>query len=989
MKPSLYGMTSKTYVCQCHSAGIMNATDWEGNTAVVRCAMQDSRDTLRKLLSSKAAIERHLLDLSIQNFQGRNVLHYLVLNRDKHNIRLVLNLLEDAGNALDAVDCEQQSPLKYCYTNNCLDLADIITAHPKVREGKRVNLESVDAAGKTLMHLAAEDGNLEFWRILIRLDWCDLSLRDLEGDTPLMLAVRNNRRDLLELWLDQQTGPHNKIMTVRNNAGHNLFMLVLMHLETDVIKKFINLIDLSHCIDQCDQAGNNGLLITAKAEKWEILKIILENKKIQDLAIDVHPRTKEGHSTLVLVLIAFVKLERKILNYQMKNDSQNLSKTKQESDSLWELVRTLLDKEKDMHGTNPVSSKEAGFKSIKKQLESSSQIKSPLTDSVLTEYAKLYNVNIKAKPKKKPEPIVEPVKEEPKVLPLSSFQQKMNDIYQQGLQAEKKKNAVEEMKEVKKPVDIVHHPKPKVEKVQKIENNSANNPVNLESEKILNLVSVVEKKVTNAKSELKIRKVRDEKKNLRELEDAINEEILWAQEQKRISKEEETQKVVPVAENSENQNSESGPASTEEPSLEEIRSRWKKKKPRTEIKKEDFDVGRIFEDIAKKAEEKVNLNNSKADSPEVNVKSDNAAATLIDSGLDSKNIMNLINLTEKKVEEKKKELSEKQVDTVLRENLDVLRTESSAKTEKMNTKKISTPLSSVEKKVEKDTTENYLEDAINEEVQWAYEQKRIMKEEMEKTNGVREQSNDKDNSLVSKKSSDDAKSQKTKEEEVVNLLTQKAEEKVLKEKEEMKKARQKEELKRSEMENKRKKEKELEMAINEEILWANEQKKMSNDIKTEQTRAEERISKEKEETKKAREEEDLKRSVRENKQKEKELEMAINEEILWANEQKKMSNDIKIEPPNSLRDLTEERGNTNPAGVSQENVTPPAPARRRRTGGAEEQEVPVIPNRKGRTVEGEPSPARQRTLGVGVELRPGYAHASTQTDPVKTCDFAV
>merc|ERR1711936_378209 len=118
--------------------------------------------------------------------------------------------------------------------------------------------------------------------------------------------------------------------------------------------------------------------------------------------------------------------------------------------------------------------------------------------------------------------------------------------------------------------------------------------------------------------------------------------------------------------------------------------------------------------------------------------------------------------------EKKKELSEKQADTVLRENLDVLRTESSAKTEKMNTKKISTPLSSVEKKVEKDTTENYLENAINEEVQWAYEQKRIMKEEMEKTNGV----NDKDNCLVSKKSSDDAKSQKTKEEEVVNLLTQ-------------------------------------------------------------------------------------------------------------------------------------------------------------------------------------------------------------------------
>ena len=35
----------------------------------------------------------HLLDLSIQNNYGRTVLHYLVFNRDKHNIRLFLNIL--------------------------------------------------------------------------------------------------------------------------------------------------------------------------------------------------------------------------------------------------------------------------------------------------------------------------------------------------------------------------------------------------------------------------------------------------------------------------------------------------------------------------------------------------------------------------------------------------------------------------------------------------------------------------------------------------------------------------------------------------------------------------------------------------------------------------------------------------------------------------------------------------------------------------------
>ena len=72
---------------------MMNSRDVEGNSALLSCAQQDSRDTVRKLLASKAAIERHLLDLSIQNNRGRTVLHYLVINRDKHNVRLFLNIL--------------------------------------------------------------------------------------------------------------------------------------------------------------------------------------------------------------------------------------------------------------------------------------------------------------------------------------------------------------------------------------------------------------------------------------------------------------------------------------------------------------------------------------------------------------------------------------------------------------------------------------------------------------------------------------------------------------------------------------------------------------------------------------------------------------------------------------------------------------------------------------------------------------------------------
>ena len=71
--------------------------------------------------------------------------------------------------------------------------------------------------------------------------------------------------------------------------------------------------------------------------------------------------------------------------------------------------------------------------------------------------------------------------------------------------------------------------------------------------------------------------------------------------------------------------------------------------------------------------------------------------------------------------------------------------ENSTKKEKLDSlhsQKSSNLASSVEKTAEKKISEiriekeNDLEEAINEEIQWAYEQKRLMKEELTKPNGV-------------------------------------------------------------------------------------------------------------------------------------------------------------------------------------------------------------------------------------------------------------
>merc|ERR1719270_754296 len=228
-------------------------------------------------------------------------------------------------------------------------------------------------------------------------------------------------------------------MAAKNSEGHNLFMLVIMHLETDIVQKFISTFDLASCIDQKDNEGNNALLLAASSEQWLVLTNILSNNKLEEFAIDIHPKNKEDYTTLVVVLAAHVKVTKQIQNYKMKNDTLNERKMEAEAECLWNIVKLLLEKERDIHGSSPTSGKEAGIESLKKQMDSHKQIKSPLPEEVIDEFSKLYMVKIKTK--KKPEPVPELPKEEPKkVLAVSSFQEQMNAIYQQQMESEKKRN---------------------------------------------------------------------------------------------------------------------------------------------------------------------------------------------------------------------------------------------------------------------------------------------------------------------------------------------------------------------------------------------------------------------------------------------------------------------------------------------------------------------------------------------------------------------
>ena len=1080
------------------------------NTDNTDISLVASRDTLRRLLSSKAAIERHLLDLGVQNMYGKNMLHYLVVNRDKHNIKLFLNILEDSGDALNAVDGQGMSPLMQCLVRNQMEEAEVILSHPKAQD--KLKLENADADGKTLIHQAAERGNFAFWSKLTALDSCNLLIRDDAGNTPLMGAAKTGQNSIIRSWLAKQTNKPTNLMLVaaQNNDGYNLFMLVLMHLETEVVQKMITTLDLGSCIDQRDRDGNNALLLAAISEQWPVLKSVLSNNKLDELAIDIHPKNKDGHTTLVLVLAASVKISKQIQNYKMKNDKVNEKKMEAEADLLWDIVRLLLEKERALHGTSPAAGKEAGIASLKQQMESHKQIKSPLPEEVIDEFSKLYMVKIKAK--KKPQPVPEIPKEEPKkVLAVSSFQQQMNAIYQQSVESDKKKS----------------------EESPKLKMNGSSQP-KMEPSPASQIKKSEENKSKAVPQPSPVKPTREEK----------------------VVKKKEPSPVIPTREEKVVKKKEPSPPEEEAesgPSIDEIRAQWKKNRntEKKEVKMDNFDLNSVMEDIMRKAEMKAkdatNTENvveetkvsdedsyvtesmneeiqwaleqkkqhqqenglievvssppkieTKCDPPAPPAKVSPAETKIVEKtngGTEKENILNLVEIMEQKAEAKKAaRIAKEQVKT--KEEL--------------------------KKKEEMD--QQYLDDAMDEEIRWAYEQKAAMlaeKRKEEEEELARKRKEEEDNKALSAiaeryrakeaakaQEKDDLVKKQNEEKERLEKLQRDAEAKMKALKEAKEKAvetpvddemtklprwkREKllrerrsstatsngdifnkspgsitenkpesSETKSVENEDNAKRESRkdsmtngsafsigrkihdedegnedpyLASRLDEEIRWAQELSGQAQREKEETERKEyEKIQQEREaEAEKQRlaklkeeqamiealEQTAKQKLLKKKEAEEKRVQLEKEEEQrrlqLKKAEAERLEKEKKLEEKRREMESVEKAKKIADSQNSQEGLdkkrdefldwlqneveeaeveTPPAPVRRRRTANANEDQdqapAPVIPNRRSRTNEREEHQPGVRSVGVSVDIRPGYADASTQTDPVQTCDFAV
>ena len=135
---------------------------------------------------------------------------------------------------------------------------------------------------------------------------------------------------------------------------------------------------MGKAINEVDSEGHTALITAIMKAKWPIVKEILSHPKIRKPLggddpeetvsnVDIHPKNKDGFSSLALILLARVKVQRQEQTHMMKKQRVLAEECKKEYASLWNLVKLCLLHEKESHGPSMVQGRDGGSTCIKKQ----------------------------------------------------------------------------------------------------------------------------------------------------------------------------------------------------------------------------------------------------------------------------------------------------------------------------------------------------------------------------------------------------------------------------------------------------------------------------------------------------------------------------------------------------------------------------------------------------------------------------------------------
>lgn len=241
----------------------INEKDIAGDTALHIAARNNQTEMIKELLNV------HGLRANETNNKGLTPLHIAIV---EHNGSVVQYLVNHNKININVISGNmRRTPLHTAIAFKYYEMVEYLTSHEKV--SLSINLK--DALGYTPLHLAVKGGRSDIVQLLLKVKDIDVNSTDNSGDTPLHLAVACDQRYMLELLLK----------TPRIN------------------------------VNACNNEGNTPLHIAAMNNFHKVVQILADRKDIY-----INQKNKKGETPY--------KLTVNLFDFLWTNSSQKILKNK-------------------------------------------------------------------------------------------------------------------------------------------------------------------------------------------------------------------------------------------------------------------------------------------------------------------------------------------------------------------------------------------------------------------------------------------------------------------------------------------------------------------------------------------------------------------------------------------------------------------------------------------------------------------------------------
>ncbi|XP_050305118.1 putative ankyrin repeat protein RF_0381 [Anthonomus grandis grandis] len=242
----------------------INSFDPKGYTLLHYAAEYGNLETVEKLLALKAFPD-------ILNSKRQTPLHLACLNNHTGIVKLLLQHNANV-NAKDAIG---ETP--------AIMATNLELFRTLVKNGADIFQKS--KLKKTALHAACEKGLKAFVEHLISAG-SDVNAVTVEGESPLMLAIKNAHLDVVKYLLKCESVNYHQV----DYDGQNLIHFAVQQDTKEEILKELLTLDLN--INQRDPDGLSPLHIASSNNNTKMIKLLIQN------GADIHIKDHDGYTAL-------------------------------------------------------------------------------------------------------------------------------------------------------------------------------------------------------------------------------------------------------------------------------------------------------------------------------------------------------------------------------------------------------------------------------------------------------------------------------------------------------------------------------------------------------------------------------------------------------------------------------------------------------------------------------------------------------------------